>query len=180
MKPFLRLLSSVCLLLFVAFNAQSEETVDPPSANTVSGAEKAASPSVKSATAAKPVASSVPQVGESVTDINPVTVVLGLGFILLLIFASAWLMKRVGGISVGGVAGMKIVSGLSVGPREKILLIQVGDRQELVGVAPGRVSHLQSYETPVIASAGVPAGEFSRRFRSLIHPDTDKEGEVTR
>ena len=37
---------------------------------------------------------------------------------------------------------MKVVAGLSLGGREKILLVQVGEKQLVLGVSPGRIDNL--------------------------------------
>lgn len=178
MKTFLRLLVTTGILLLVSLASLAEQAADQPipTAEPAASEKAAPAPQVGGASPVKNRPQMKPTVGDGVADFQPLTVLLGLGFILLLIFASAWFMKRMGGIAIGGMAGMKIVCGLSVGPREKILLIQVGDKQELVGVAPGRVSHLQSYDTPVIEASAAPAGDFSQRLRSLIHPGNDGKG----
>ena len=41
---------------------------------------------------------------------------------------------------------MRVVSALSVGMREKVVLVQVGEEQLLLGVAPGRVNVLHQFE----------------------------------
>lgn len=67
------------------------------------------------------------------------------GLILLL----AWLAKRLGGVHFQNAAGIKMLSMLPVGHKEKIALIQVGEKQLLIGIAPGRVNTLHVFEEPV-------------------------------
>lgn len=106
--------------------------------------------------------------GDGLVKADPVTVIGGLLLVLLLILAIAWLMRRMGGmVSMGG-QSMKIVAALSVGAREKVLLIEVGDKQILLGVAPGRVSCLQSFESPVIDSKPAQGGDFSTTMKRLL------------
>ena len=54
-------------------------------------------------------------------------------------------------MAAGG--GLRILGGLSMGARERVVLLQVGDTQLLVGVAPGRVQTLHVLEQPLPAAA---------------------------
>ncbi|KUJ71524.1 flagellar biosynthetic protein FliO [Thiomicrospira sp. WB1] len=76
-------------------------------------------------------------------------IILSLIFILLIIFASAWLLKRFG--RVQGVAGeaMKVLSVMSVGQKERIVLMQVGEQQLLVGVTTAKITLLKELDTPI-------------------------------
>jgi flagellar protein FliO/FliZ len=107
------------------------------------------------------------EVGSGVVTTNPLSVVVGLLAVVLLIFLLAWLMRRLGGVSAMGGQQMKVMAALSVGAREKIVLIEVGDQQILVGVAPGRVSHLQSFEQPILDSP-LSKGDFPSAMKKIL------------
>ena len=62
--------------------------------------------------------------------------------VISVIFALAWLMRRTGRFSYGSKQTIKIKSSMSLGMREKILLVEVGGVNILVGVAPGQVRTL--------------------------------------
>ncbi len=79
-----------------------------------------------------------------------VQVALGLLFVLFLVIAVAWLLKRIGGFSIAGSSSLKILGGLSMGSRERVVLMQVGEEQILVGVSPGRIQTLHVLDKPVI------------------------------
>lgn len=76
---------------------------------------------------------------------------LGLLFVVLLIFMISWLVKRVSGFSVYSNPHLKIISGLHVGQKEKILLLQVSDKQVLVGVTPYSIRTLCELENNIIS-----------------------------
>lgn len=76
---------------------------------------------------------------------------LGLLFVVLLIFMISWLVKRVSGFSVYSSPHLKIISGLHVGQKEKILLLQVSDKQMLVGVTPYSIRTLCELENNIVS-----------------------------
>lgn len=53
----------------------------------------------------------------------------------------------------------KVIASMPVGTRERIVLMQAGDRQIIVGVAPGRVSALHVLDEPLDIGARQPNGE---------------------
>lgn len=88
------------------------------------------------------------------------------------IFAIAWLMRwmqraRLGG---GGIGNLRIHSGIQVGARERVLMVQAGDKHLLIGVAPGRVQTLHVFdEAPTIAEQQPhELSPFAERLRQLI------------
>lgn len=66
-----------------------------------------------------------------------------------LILVLAWAVRRFTNIGPRSTGAMRVLSALPVGNRERIALIQVGDKQLLIGVAPGHVSTLHVFEENV-------------------------------
>ena len=54
----------------------------------------------------------------------------------------AWFMKRYGPKAQAGSAHVKLVGALSLGGRERIMVVEVGDQWIVVGASPGRVNAL--------------------------------------
>ncbi|MGD8710339.1 MAG: flagellar biosynthetic protein FliO [Ectothiorhodospiraceae bacterium] len=101
-----------------------------------------------------------------------VRLILALAAVIGVIFLLSWLLKRMGGVS-GGVSGkMRVLGGLSVGNRERVVLVQVGEKQLLLGVAPGRVQTLHVLDEPIeVGTRGenAPAqGAFADRLRRIM------------
>lgn len=65
-----------------------------------------------------------------------IRMVLGLAVVLALLAATAWVSRRfrLGSGMRGGL--IEVISGLSLGARERVVLIRVGGDQVLVGVSP--------------------------------------------
>lgn len=70
---------------------------------------------------------------------------LGLLFVLALLMALAWVLKR-SGFTAGARNNQfyKILAVNSLGPKEKIALLEVGDTWLLVGMTPGSINTLHS------------------------------------
>ncbi|MGA7800582.1 MAG: flagellar biosynthetic protein FliO [Gammaproteobacteria bacterium] len=98
-----------------------------------------------------------------------VQLTLGLLAVLAAIALVAWLMRRVGRFQSGVGGAMRIVGGLSMGARERVVLIQVGETQLLLGVAPGRVQTLHVMQEPIAEdSEGAGAGRFAQKLRAAL------------
>lgn len=70
----------------------------------------------------------------------------GLLLVLALIAFLAWLLRRTGQFNSAANGEMKIIAGLSLGSREKAILLQVGDQQILVGVTAQNIQTLHVLE----------------------------------
>jgi len=101
---------------------------------------------------------------------SPFTVVIALAFVVALIFATAWVLRKAGGGALTGSANMRIIAGISVGTREKVLLVDVGGKQVLIGVAPGRVSSLHCFDEPVLSGTEPQESDFAQKIRRFMQP----------
>jgi flagellar protein FliO/FliZ len=77
-----------------------------------------------------------------------IRMVLGLAVVLALLGATAWVSRRfrIGAGMRGGL--IEVVSGLSLGARERVVLIRVGGDQVLVGVSPSGMRTLHVLNQP--------------------------------
>ena len=67
---------------------------------------------------------------------------LALIFIVALLFGTAWLLRKVSGGKGFGHGDMKIVGGVALGPRERIVLVEVGEDWLVIGIVPGQIRTL--------------------------------------
>jgi flagellar protein FliO/FliZ len=77
-------------------------------------------------------------------------VILGLFLVLGMILAAAWAARRLQAIRPQGSGHIRIIEGMAVGTRDKLLLIEVDGQRVLLGMSPGRIATLHSFE---VASA---------------------------
>ena len=119
--------------------------------------------------AAEPVASATTSAAQ--TSLIGQLAQLGLGLVLVvgLIFLMGYLMRRVGPLAAQGGQHIRIVSNLPLGPRDRLILVDVGGKQMLLGASPGRISTLHVFEEPV---AEIPVetvdGDFARKLQALL------------
>lgn len=124
--------------------------------------------------AAEPVATAVatPAAGSGVAG-QLAQLVLGLLLVLGLIFFLAWLLRRV---QQAGPAGkgqvIDIVGTRALGPRDRLVLVQVGNEQILLGLSPGTITALHVLKEPVqVPSAEQASPEFAQRLMELLGKD---------
>lgn len=98
--------------------------------------------------------------------------VLGLLLVVGLIFFLAWLLRRLQSTAVKGGQVIEIVGSRAIGPRDRLLLVQVGKEQILIGhtPAPSRPCVLaEPVEVPASARQATP--EFAQRLMELMGKD---------
>ncbi len=70
----------------------------------------------------------------------------GLMLVLALIFLSSWGLKKINRWTAPMGGQMRLLGGVSLGGREKLMVVEVGEIQLVLGVAPGRVQTLHVLE----------------------------------
>jgi flagellar protein FliO/FliZ len=66
----------------------------------------------------------------------------GLVMVLAIFFLCVWGLRKLGGINASGGGKLRLLGGLSLGMRERVVLLQAGKKQLLLGVTPGRIETL--------------------------------------
>jgi flagellar protein FliO/FliZ len=99
--------------------------------------------------------------------------VFGLLLVVGLIFFLAWLLRRMQGTAQRGAPVIEIVGSRAIGPRDRLLLVQVGKEQILIGHTPGSIETLhvlaEPVEVPAAARQATP--EFAQRLLELMGKD---------
>jgi len=103
-------------------------------------------------------------------------VFIGLVAVLLLIAATAWVAKRLGVTRGGSSSLLHVISSTSVGTRERVVVIEIGESWLVVGVAPGSVNALmtlpkgeaQPIATPAINASFAALMPFKERLQQMI------------
>lgn len=96
---------------------------------------------------------------EVLSPVNPANIIqmlFALCLVLGLIAALAWLVKRFGLIQAPSSLSMRVLSSLSLSGKERVVLVEVGEQQFLLGVSPGQVSRLHTFDEAVVSNSERP------------------------
>jgi len=110
------------------------------------------------------ISTSSPDVTSSIIKVSG-----GLLLVIVAIFGSAWFYRRFGHFSPVANDALKVIGGLTIGQKEKIVLLQVGEEQVLVGVAPGNIQKLHVLTAPI---------KLKSEVESVQKPFSDQLGEA--
>ena len=95
--------------------------------------------------------------------------VTGLLIVLASVIGLAWLMRRLGRLQSSAGGALQMIDGMALSTRERIVLVQVGEIQVLLGVAPGRVEAVHVLDKPVaVKSAEEVTGSFAMRLKEVL------------
>ncbi|CAG4919003.1 flagellar biosynthetic protein FliO [Paraburkholderia gardini] len=110
--------------------------------------------------------------------------VVGLAVVIGLVFGCAWLARRLGlqPSQRGGL--VKTIGGVSLGGKERVAVVEIGDTWLVLGTAPGNVRLLHTmpagsaeagFVTPgAPAASGTLPGSFGQRFRDALKQEAGK------
>ncbi|MEO8170011.1 MAG: flagellar biosynthetic protein FliO [Oxalobacteraceae bacterium] len=110
-------------------------------------------------------------------DVNTSTgnftqVLLALLVVLGLMAGTAWLLKRFGVRQFTGNATVKIVGGVSVGAKERILVVEAAGQWIVVGVTPGRINALATMPRQELAPE--PTSPATKNFSQWLQSTIEK------
>ena len=98
--------------------------------------------------------------------------IFGLTVVVGVLLLCLWLLKRVTAPR-GSARGLRVLGAAPVGPRERVVLVEVGGKVLVLGVAPGRVNTLDTLQPDQLAAlhtaaeAATPDG-FAGRLKSFM------------
>lgn len=159
-------------------NAEPAATITAAAATPDVAAVPAGANSPAAATPAyKPALSSSPKTS---TTSQLANLIGGLALILVLIYGLSWFVKR---FAQGGFmqnSSIKMLSSMPLGTRERLMLVEVGGKQILLGVTAAQINSLHVFDEPVVQSpdkkmdgTGVPAAsDFSQKLMAILQQKT--------
>lgn len=129
-----------------------------------------ASPHGQAQTTASPV---TPVIGTSL-----IQVVLGLGVVVLLLIGALHILKRLQAPRGAASSLVRTVAGIAVGPRERVVVVEVDDTWLVVGVAPGQISMLHSLPRKLAAPEVTPAPTAPQDFGKWLRQAMGRQGDA--
>ncbi len=113
-----------------------------------------------------------------------VNVTLALMGIIALIFAISWFVKCFSLGTFSANTHIKVRSAMPLGTRERIVLIEAGGQQLLLGITATSINTLHVFETPIVADNKTEnSSDFSRKLMAILQqkaplastPDSDNK-----
>jgi flagellar protein FliO/FliZ len=100
-------------------------------------------------------------------------VTLGLAAIIGLIFVLSAFVKRFGAGTFATNSQLKILSSMPLGTRERIILIDAGGQQLLLGITPTNINTLHVFADPVVVANNPEApSDFSQKLMAILQQKT--------
>ena len=102
------------------------------------------------------------------------------GILLLvvgLLFGMAFLIRRFNPQMLQH-GEMQIVAAMSLGGKDRLILVNIGEEQLLLGVSPGRVGLIKNFETPII-SPTEKTENLAGTFRKLLSQASRKSNDAS-
>ncbi|MBT1450829.1 flagellar biosynthetic protein FliO [Glaciecola sp. XM2] len=96
-----------------------------------------------------------------------ISIFLSLMLVIAIIFALAYLMRRFN-VTQAGNGQMKVVASMMAGAKEKIMVIEVGDEQHLVGITSHSINHLATLNNPIQSSSKSSAVDGKAGFQQKL------------
>jgi len=105
-------------------------------------------------------------------------IILSLVAVLVIIFFAAWLLKRFSAFPGVASGHLRVLGALSVGQREKVVLLQAGNEQIVVGITASKITLLHKLEETVVVDEINPivSGAFANRLQEALSRNK-KEGQ---
>jgi len=96
---------------------------------------------------------------------------LGLLLVIAVIFVLAWVVRRIQQRLPAGSSKncIQLIATQPLGPRERLLLVQVGKEQVLLGLTPGSIKPLHVLQEPVqVEPPADGAADFAGKLRFVL------------
>ena len=95
-------------------------------------------------------------------------ILLGLMLVIGILFLGAFFLRKLnGGINLGNTGPMRIVGGLMISTRERIVLVETGEEWIVVGIVPGQIKTLHTLpkgELPASNAGEKPFAQWLKQF----------------
>jgi len=98
---------------------------------------------------------------------------LALAVVLGLFFSVVWLIKKVGNIQTQKGNDIQIISATAIGAKDRLVLVQVGSEQFVVGVSNSGIQKIHTLSVPLSSGEGdelTPSSSFFQTLKSIQKP----------
>ena len=108
----------------------------------------------------------------SVGSAEVLSVAGGLFLVIAAILTAGFLYSRMKGPRIGGNNVINIIASQALGPKERIVLIEIANTQLVIGLTTSQVQTLHVFDEPVIKAAEAVSGSsFAERLKLVLRGD---------
>jgi flagellar protein FliO/FliZ len=108
------------------------------------------------------------------TSTGLLQIFLALAFVIAIMLLFAWLVKRVGPIANGHKLPVKVIGGISLGNRERVMVIEVADQWLVVGVTAQQINTLSTMPKQSIPENEAGANQLNAPFAEWLKKTIEK------
>lgn len=101
-------------------------------------------------------------------NVDFATMLMAMLVIIGLILACAWVLKRINGNVGFNNRLIKVKSVTNLGVKEKLVLVDVGEKQLLLGVTPNQITMLKEIDFPLATAQQTETSPFSDKLKMLL------------
>ena len=102
----------------------------------------------------------------------------GLAVVIAALIACLWLIKRLSAAQ-GASGALKILGSTAVGPRERVVLVEVGPQVLVLGVAPGNVRTLHIMDASQLPTSTAPAAGTRNDFAGWLRKSLERRNDAS-
>lgn len=114
-----------------------------------------------------------PALSAGAPPLDLLTTLGSLAVVIAIIFALAWLLKKMRLPVMGNQKGLSVIRQVSVGTRERIAVVKVGEEQFLVGITPQTINLISRLDKP-IEDEQTETSQFATQFSQLLKKNDKK------
>lgn len=92
----------------------------------------------------------------------------GLAIVLAIFISMAWLLRRFGRDNFQTNKIFRTIGTMSVGTRERLLLIEVSGEQFVLAVSPGSVTKIHHFDQPITLAEQTTKSDFAEKLKTLM------------
>jgi flagellar protein FliO/FliZ len=117
------------------------------------------------------VAEESKKIAEPISATNILQIFFWLAIVVSIIVFLTWMLKKFSGVNTNLSGTIKLVAGIHVGQREKLALVQVGQKQILIGITQSKITKLHVMEENVEISEQKmnTTGTFAEKLRQAMN-----------
>ncbi len=101
----------------------------------------------------------------------------GLVVVLALLLGALWLLKRINQPRGPAAGLLRVIAGVAVGQRERVVILELGGSWLVLGVAPGQVTTLAEIPRQELPAGAQPpaAGEFPAWLKRVVEQRRERK-----